>query len=83
MTSCRESTDLSSLRLDQRLSPRQWFKWSLHNVVCPFCKRFGQQISILHNFCNRFGETAHEGQALPGLSDEARERIKQQLRGKI
>lgn len=82
MTNCKQSSELSSESLDHRLSILQWLKLHLHISLCPFCKRFGEHISILRNFCSKFGETAHEQKFVAGLSEEARQKIKRALKEK-
>lgn len=80
MTTCRESSELSSQSLDRKLSFRQWLALKFHTALCPFCKRFGEHIQMLKGLCARFGECAHEKPITDGLSDDARKRMKQALR---
>ncbi|MCE5229678.1 zf-HC2 domain-containing protein [bacterium] len=81
MTNCRQSSELSSQSLDRKLSLRQWLALKLHTAACPFCKRFGEHIAMLKNFCEKFGECGHEKQITNGLTPEARKRMKESLRG--
>lgn len=80
MTNCRQSSELSSQSLDRKLSIRQWLALHIHIGLCPFCKRFGEHIAILRGICNHFGERAHEHDFMEGMSDEAKQRIKQALK---
>lgn len=47
IVSCQEATRLSSLRMERRLSIKEWIDLRLHLIVCDLCKNFQQQISGL------------------------------------
>ncbi len=82
MTTCRQSSELSSQSLDRRLSLRQWLALKFHTAACPFCKRFGEHIAILKGLCEKFGQCAHDKPITDGLTPEARRRIKASLKNK-
>ena len=80
LPTCRQVSRLQSDALDQPLSLPKRFGLRLHLLVCKWCRRYGKQIRFLH-------EAVHEhpdelSQAAPRtLSPEARERLKNSLRG--
>ena len=80
LPTCRQVSRLQSDVLDQPLSLPKRFGLRLHLLVCKWCRRYGKQILFLR-------EAVHEhpdelSQATPRtLSPEARERLKNSLRG--
>lgn len=78
--SCRESARLQSEALDRRLPFRHRLGLRVHLLLCKWCRRYGRQISLLHEAMHQHHETAVE--SIPQkLSDSARERICRNLRG--
>ncbi len=77
--SCAEMSRLTSRALDQPLSLRMRMKMRLHFVICAWCRRYFEQINFLHEHAPRLGMQLGE---LPGrgLSGEAKNRIKTQVR---
>ena len=80
LPTCRQVSRLQSDLLDQPLSLPKRFGLRLHLLVCKWCRRYGKQIRFLR-------QAVHErpdelSQATPQtLSPEARERLKNSLRG--
>lgn len=48
MLNCNQTTQLVSQSLDRRLTLSERFALQLHLMFCKFCKRFSQQIKIMH-----------------------------------
>jgi hypothetical protein len=75
---CREAARLQSAALDRRLTLLERFGLRCHLILCKWCCRYGKQIKFLRSVAR---EQAQDDQPSPppGLSCEARERIKQKL----
>jgi hypothetical protein len=84
MLSCEEITRLYSESLERKLPFRQRLEVRLHMLMCRYCSRFRRQIVFLRNLArnagSRAGGPAAEGFEKEGLSDEARQRIKETLK---
>jgi hypothetical protein len=80
--SCRTAARLRSEALDHKLTWRQQLGLRIHLVLCKWCSRYGKQIAFIHESVHsRPDEVA---QSVPQtLSDEARERIRKQLRSNV
>jgi DNA-directed RNA polymerase specialized sigma24 family protein len=77
--SCKEAVRLQSDMLERKPSFLQWLGLRLHLVICRWCRRYGEQIRFLHDAAHEHPEEM-AGPATAKLSDEARERIKRNLR---
>ncbi len=79
---CEEVTRLVSQSLERKLPlPLRIIVW-LHSLRCQACQRFQHQIRFLHTVFRHYPEHLESEEAAPpGLSPEARERIKRSLRG--
>ena len=81
MPACRQVTRLQSRALDQPVPFASRVGMILHLSVCRWCRRYGRQIRFL-------GKAAREHPAelvnsVPQiLSEDARQRMKQKLRGR-
>lgn len=80
--SCKTAARLQSEALDHKLTLRQRLGLRIHLVLCKWCSRYGKQIAFIHKVVHsRSDEVAT---AVPQqLSDEARERIRKQLRASM
>jgi len=80
--SCKTAARLQSEALDHKLTLRQQVGLRIHLVLCKWCSRYGKQIAFIRDAAHtRPDEMA---QSVPQkLSDEARERIRNQLRANI
>ncbi len=47
MLSCKQASQLISQSLERQLSGGERFKLRLHLLICRFCKRFSQQLSLI------------------------------------
>jgi hypothetical protein len=78
LMSCREASRAQSELIDHELPASRRLGLRLHLFVCRLCRRYGRQIRFLHDAANHQPERLSE--AVPrGLSDGARQRIKQTL----
>ena len=77
--SCAEMSRLTSRALEQPLTLTMRMKMRLHFVICAWCRRYFEQINFLHEHAPRLGMQLD---VLPkrGMSLEAKERIKTQVR---
>ncbi|RMF92176.1 MAG: zf-HC2 domain-containing protein [Nitrospinota bacterium] len=77
--SCKEVTRLVSESLEHELSLMQRIVVRVHIFMCQSCTRFRKQILFLREVLH-LQPDLDTTNASPGLSPEARERIKQALR---
>ena len=80
LPTCREVTRLQSEALDGNLSFARRAGLRLHLFVCRWCRRYGKQIRFLREAMHDHPDELCEASS-PGLSPEARERLKRALRG--
>jgi hypothetical protein len=82
MLSCQDTTKLISESLDRPLSARIRFGVWLHLLICKWCDRFRRQVLFIRTALRRAAAQleTQDFPALPPLSSEARERLKQALR---
>lgn len=78
MLNCKETAELISRRLDQRLSRWQRLNLRVHLMMCGGCSIYKHQIETLHQLFREHFSASQAGE--PSLPDEARRRIKQRLR---
>ena len=76
---CKEAVRLQSDALDQPLPFRKRIGLGIHLLLCKWCRRYGRQILLLRTACKRCSD--HEHLPPQTLSAEARQRIKDKLRG--
>jgi len=79
MPTCRETTELASRAMDARLSFADRMALRLHLAICDNCARFNQQIQDMRRFFRE--ETADD--TMPGLTDDARQRIATELQKRL
>lgn len=77
MLNCKEVTALSSAALDRPLRFRERLAVRLHLFRCHLCSRYARQLRFIHRAC-RLAD-AHQVEE-PRLSDEARARIRANLK---
>jgi hypothetical protein len=80
--SCKAAARLQSEALDHKLTLRQQLGLRIHLVLCRWCSRYGKQIALIHEAA-RSRSDEMEKSVPQQLSDEARERIRKQLRANI
>ena len=77
--SCRQVSQMQSEALDRSLPFSKRAAMRLHLLVCSWCRRYGKQIRFLKSAAQEHGED-FESAGAHGLSEEARERMKQAMR---
>jgi hypothetical protein len=80
MTTCRQTSELASRALDERLPFAERFAMRLHLAMCKNCARFSQQI---HQMRQQFRSETAANDDTPGLDPEARQRIETELQKKL
>jgi len=80
---CREISELVSRSLDGELPRAERLAVTLHLLYCTTCRRFRCQAQTLKTAMARLASDASRAglTGIPGLTQEARERIKRMLRG--
>ena len=78
--SCKAATRLQSEAFDHPLSFRQRLGLRIHLVLCKWCRRYGKQIAFVSHSAHSYPDEM-AASAPQQLSAEARERIRQKLRG--
>jgi hypothetical protein len=81
MTSCARAAELISRSLDVPLRWRERLALRFHLLVCAMCRRFRRQSLLLQEAGRIAGSGAAPVGEPPTLSEPARDRIKQALRG--
>jgi hypothetical protein len=82
MLSCKEVSYLVSESLDRTLPFWQRLQVRLHLLMCRFCARFRKQTLFLRDAARHYMMAVEDTEvaASPGLSPEARDRIKRSLK---
>ena len=79
---CKTAARLQSEALDHQLTLRQRLGLRIHLVLCKWCSRYGKQITFVQKVAHSHPDEVTT--AVPQeLSDEARERIRKQLRASM
>ena len=81
VATCRETTELASRAMDQRLPFGDRMTMRMHLSICKNCARFNQQLQEMRRLF-RVETGADEGVA-PGLTPEARRRIETEMQNKL
>lgn len=79
MPTCKETTELASRAMDERLQFADRMAMKFHLVMCKNCARFNAQLLEMR----RLFRTETRAEDAPGLTDEARQRIESQLHKKL
>jgi len=80
MPTCRDIARLQSEALDHPLPPGKKFGLGLHLLLCHLCRRYGRQVRFLREAAREHADDLTQT-VQPNFSSEARDRIKQRLRG--
>jgi predicted anti-sigma-YlaC factor YlaD len=80
--SCEIITKKISGSIDHKLTLKERMTIRIHITFCKFCRRYYRQLTMMHHYFE--GRLKEEKQssppAGPGLSQEAKDRIKKNLR---
>ena len=80
MTTCKETAELASRAMDERLSLGDRMAMRMHLAICKNCRRFTQQLQDMRRLFQT--ETAANDE-VPVLTPEARQRIATKLQNKL
>ena len=80
LPTCRETTQLASRAMDERLPFANRMALRLHLAICENCARFNRQLQEMRRLFR--AETAADDDA-PGLDPDARQRIATELQKKL
>lgn len=75
---CREAIRLQSDALDRELPMLKQVGLRIHLVLCRWCRRYGGQIRFLRRAARSHSDAA--AQAVPSLTQEARQRLVEAVR---
>jgi len=81
MATCRETTELASRAMDQRLPFGDRMAMRMHLAICRNCARFDQQLQEMRRLFRV--ETGADEDVAPGLTAEARQRIATEMQKKL
>ena len=77
---CRDATRAQSEEIDHTLPAAKRFGLRLHLLYCNACRRYGQHLRFLHQSAREHGDKLTDA-GPQNLSDVAKSRIKETLRG--
>ncbi|MDD5140958.1 MAG: hypothetical protein PHY43_11940 [Verrucomicrobiales bacterium] len=77
---CKEAIRLQSDALDRPLPLLRRIGLRIHLFLCVWCSRYGKQIKFLRTAAQHCD---HEHEPAPALPQEARERIKEQVKSAL
>jgi hypothetical protein len=80
MPDCKEVTEMVSRSLDEPMPFFQRMRMGMHLAMCRYCSRFKRQLQFLREAVKGARVPPEFGPDRPGLSPEARQRIKLALR---
>ena len=80
MTTCKETTELASRAMDERLPLPERVAMRLHLAVCNNCARFAQQLQEMRR---QFRVETATNDDVSGLTPDARHRIANKLQKKL
>jgi len=80
MATCRETSELASRAMDERLPFADRLAMRMHLAICKNCARFNQQLQDMRRLF-RTETTADDDTA--GLTPEARQRIETEMQKKL
>ena len=83
MFSCQEVSRKVSESMDRKLPWHHRLLMNLHLVMCKYCRRFKDQLLIMHRALNCEDLSPDEASSCPHLSRQACERIKQALQDRL
>ena len=74
---CEAVSRTSSASLDRSLSLRERLELYTHFFMCDFCRRYHRQLIAIQKLASGITHDGRDDQTtIPGLNEEARERIK-------
>lgn len=78
---CKEAARRAAEAMDRPLTLRERLGMWIHNVICPPCMAFQRQMAVLRQVAGGYTreDRGLELAELPGLPEDARERIRRRL----
>ena len=80
MPTCKETTELASRAMDKRLRFTERMTMQFHLAMCKNCARFNSQLQEMRRL---FRVETEVDDTTPGLTPNARQRIKTELQNKL
>lgn len=80
MPTCKETTELASRAMDERLQFADRMAMQFHLALCKNCARFNSQLQEMRHL---FRVETGADDAMPGLTSDARQRIEIELQKKL
>jgi hypothetical protein len=81
IVTCKETSMLASRAMDERLPFADRLALRMHLAICENCARFNQQLQEMRRLFQ--AETGADEAIAPGLTPEARHRIKTEMQKKL
>lgn len=81
MATCRETSELASRAMDERLPFADRLALRMHLAICENCARFNQQLQEMRRLFQ--AETGADEAIAPGLTPEARQRIETEMQKQL
>ena len=79
MTTCKDTTELVSRAMDERLAFGERLAMRVHLASCRNCARFAEQMQEMR----RLFRIEAGDETVPGLTEQARQRIETELQKKL
>lgn len=79
MPSCRDVSALVSQGMDGRVSWRRRLTIRMHLSMCSLCRRYERQLRLLREAADSYGDP-ERNQLEPGLSEPAKQRLRESLK---
>ena len=80
MITCEESTFLTSKKQQDRLSTSEHLQLFFHLLMCKYCRRFANQISLITKAIFRMRKKMEQQSTHICLTDEQKKKIQQALK---
>jgi hypothetical protein len=75
---CTEIARLASEACDRKLTWRERWRVRMHYLICDWCRRYTEQLRLLHRLTPQLAEKAPQFRQRP-MPAEARQRLKRRL----
>ncbi len=79
LPTCQNTVEMISQSMERSLSLGERFKVKVHLWICAWCQWYLEQLHLIRDTARAKGSESPDLNTRPGLSPEARERIKRNL----
>jgi len=79
LPTCQQTVEKISASMERRLSLRERINLKLHLWICAWCQWYLEHLHLIRDTARAKAEDASDFTSGPGLSNEARERIRRRL----